>query len=47
MRAHDFLDAMVGLTGAAIAMTFSLIVFAMAAGLALTALYALVQWLIG
>jgi len=47
MRAYDLLDAMVGLTGAAIAMTFSLIVAAMAAGLALTALYAVVQWLLG
>ena len=43
----DLLDAIVGLTGAAIALTFSLAVAAMAAGLVLTALYALVQWLIG
>ena len=46
-KLNDLLDAIVGLTGAAIAMTFSLMVAAMAAGLALTALYALVQWVIG
>jgi hypothetical protein len=41
----DLLDTIVGLTGAAIAMTFSLTVLAMAAGLVFTALYAFVQWL--
>ena len=41
----DLLDTVVGLTGAAIAMTFSLTVLAMATGLVFTALYAFVQWL--
>jgi hypothetical protein len=46
-KLNDLLDTIVGLTGAAIATTFSLMVAAIAAGLALTALYAIVQWLIG
>jgi hypothetical protein len=41
----DLLDTIVGLTGAAIAMTFSITVLAMAVGLTFTALYAFVQWL--
>lgn len=45
LKFTDLLDTVVGLTGAAIAMTFSLAVLAMAAGLVFTALYALVQWL--
>jgi hypothetical protein len=45
LKLSDLLDTIVGLTGAAIAMTFSLTVLAMAAGLVLTALYAFVQWL--
>ena len=44
LKLTDLLDTLVGLTGAAIAMTFSLTVLAMAVGLVVTALYAFLQW---
>lgn len=40
----DAMDAIVGLTGAAIAMTFMLVCAAIALGLAFTALFEVVQW---
>ena len=40
----DAMDAVVGLTGAAIAMTFMLISAAIVLGLAFTALFEIVQW---
>ena len=45
-KLSDALDAVVGLTGAAIAMTFTLIIAAMAAGLVFTAIFEVVQWLV-
>jgi hypothetical protein len=44
VKIGDALDAVVGLTGAAIGMTFMLIGAAMVLGLAFTALFAVVQW---
>jgi hypothetical protein len=43
----DAMDAIVGLTGAAIAMTFMLVSGAIALGLAFTALFEVVQWVVG
>lgn len=45
-KLSDALDAAVGLTGAAIAMTFSLIIAAMVLGLAVTAIFGVLQWLV-
>ena len=47
VKFSDAMDAIVGFTGAAIAMTFILVAAAMALGLAFTALFAVVQWLLG
>lgn len=45
LKFSNLLDTIVGLTGAAIAMTFSFAVLAMAVGLIFTALFAFGQWL--
>jgi hypothetical protein len=41
------LDAVVGLTGAAIALTFALAISAIALGFAFTTLFEVAQWILG
>ena len=47
LRLRDFMDTIVTLTSAAVAGTFALAILAGAMGLGVTALFEIIQWIIG